>query len=86
MNCYCSLMKSTVEFWKTWAMFWPALAELEGKLFDLFVSFWKKVGELCKAADPELTQTLMLDVCLKNVAPLLVSAPLKRDALCDLVQ
>lgn len=47
--------------------------------------FWRKIGELAKAAEPDLAQTLMVDVCLKGLAPVLVASEGKREALCDMI-
>ncbi|CAD7957456.1 unnamed protein product [Amoebophrya sp. A120] len=82
-----SLLKSSVEFWKTWSAFLPLLNELpaRSKVFESAMDFWKRVGELCKNRDEALTQKCMLNVCLPSLVQLMHADATKRETCCQLV-
>eukprot|EP00392_Amoebophrya_sp_AT5.2_P000658 g659.t1 len=82
-----SMLKSSIEFWRTWTVFLPLLAEApaRGKIFESALDFWRRVGELCKTRDEALTQKCMTSICLGPIVEIMHADATKRDALCQLI-
>ncbi|CAE7335034.1 unnamed protein product [Symbiodinium sp. CCMP2456] len=82
-----SLTKSPPEFWKVWTTFYPALADFSesSPIFESALYFFRRLGELMREQDAQLTQQMMTDVALASLAKELARSPEKRDLLCDVV-
>lgn len=82
-----SLTKSPAEFWKVWTTFYAALVDFSesSPIFESALFFFKRLGELMREADPQLTQQLMNDVALSSLAKELIRSPEKREVLCEVL-
>lgn len=82
-----TLLKSPSEFWRMWALFFPALVEfpVESQSFEPAVYFFKHLGEVLREADASATQQLLLSVGMPSIARELAAKPAKREALCEVV-
>jgi len=82
-----SLTKSPSEFWKVWTTFYPALSDFSesSPIFESALYFFKRLGELMREQDPQLTQQLMNEVALSSLAKELIRSPEKREVLCEVI-
>eukprot|EP00933_Yihiella_yeosuensis_P016990 TRINITY_DN14331_c0_g5_i1.p1 TRINITY_DN14331_c0_g5~~TRINITY_DN14331_c0_g5_i1.p1 ORF type:complete len:848 (+),score=176.39 TRINITY_DN14331_c0_g5_i1:57-2600(+) len=82
-----TLTKSPPEFWKVWSIFYPALTDFSesSPIFESAVFFFKRLGDLMREADPQLTQQLITEVGLPLLVKELSKAPEKREALCEII-
>merc|ERR1719413_322469 len=56
-----TLTKSPPEFWKVWTTFYPALTDFSeaSPIFESAVFLFKRLGDLMREADAQLTQQLI---------------------------
>ncbi|CAE7353517.1 SPATA4 [Symbiodinium natans] len=82
-----SLTKSPPEFWKVWTTFYPALADFSesSPIFESALYFFKRLGELMREQDAQLTQQMMTEVALASLAKELARSPEKRELLCEVI-
>lgn len=82
-----SLMKSPVETWKTWSFFLRILTELEAGsvVFSGCVDLWKRIGVLGRMSDANIASSLMSEIMLPGLLPLLENSAGKREELCGLI-
>mmetsp|Transcript_60295 Transcript_60295/g.134499 ORF Transcript_60295/g.134499 Transcript_60295/m.134499 type:complete len:556 (+) Transcript_60295:2-1669(+) len=82
-----SLTKSPPEFWKVWTTFYPALADFSesSPIFESALYFFKRLGELMREQDAQLTQQMMTEVALASLAKELTRSPEKRELLCEVI-
>lgn len=82
-----TLTKSPPEYWKVWSTLFPAITDFSesSPVFESVVFLFKRLGELMREADPQLTQQLMTEVGLPSVVKELARSPEKREALCEIV-
>jgi len=81
-----TLTKSPPEFWKVWSTFCPALDFPESSpLFESAVFLFKRIGELMRDTEPQLTQQLITEVGLPPLARELSKSPEKREYLCEII-
>lgn len=82
-----TLIKSPPEFWKVWSTLFPALTDFSesSPIFDSVVFLFKRIGELMRDVDPQLTQGLMTEVGMLSLAKELCRSPEKREALCEII-
>lgn len=82
-----SLTKSPAEFWKVWTTFYPALVDFSesSPIFESCLFFFKRLGELMRESDAQLTQQLMNDVALSSLAKELCRSPEKREVLSEVI-
>jgi hypothetical protein len=82
-----TLTKSPPEFWKVWTTFYPALTDFSesSPIFESAVFLFKRLGDLMREADAQLTQQLITEVGLPSLAKELLRAPEKREAICEII-
>jgi hypothetical protein len=82
-----TLVKSPPEFWKVWTTFYPALTDFSesSPIFEHAVFLFKRLGDLMREADAQLTQQLITEVGLPSLAKELQRAPEKREAICEII-
>lgn len=82
-----TLIKSPTEFWKMWALLFPALSEFSESqpAFEAVVYLFKRIGDLMREAEPALAQQLLLTVALPALAKEMEKSPGKREALCEVI-
>lgn len=82
-----TLVKSPPEFWKVFSTFFPALTDFSesSPIFESAVFLFKRLGDLMREADPQLTQQLITEVGLPAIARELSKSPEKRESLCEII-
>jgi len=82
-----TLVKSPQEFWKVWSTFFPALADFSesSPIFESAVVLFKRLGDLMRETDPQLTQQLIMEVGLPALYRELCRSPEKRESLCEII-